>query len=119
MKRFFKVETKKEDPVHLGILLKEEEKKRAGGSAVGPVASPMAPFVGRGGGGKREGEGSKPRQNLRSSRLRGKFKYFSQHRQESPQKALGGVGRGDRDLNMVLVFNPTPQMFFPYPGPSW
>lgn len=58
MKRyFFKSETKKEDPVHLGILLKEAEKKRAGGSAVGPVASPMAPFVGSGGGdGKREKE---------------------------------------------------------------
>lgn len=51
MKRyFFKSETKKEDPVHLGILLKEAEKKRAGGSVVGPVASPMAPFVGSGGG---------------------------------------------------------------------
>lgn len=56
MKRyFFKSETKKEDPVHLGILLKEAEKKRAGGSAVGPVASPMAPFVGSGGGGMGRG----------------------------------------------------------------
>lgn len=51
-----------EDPVHLGILLKEaEKKKRAGGSAVGPVASPMAPFVGSGGGGGWE-EGGRRKQ---------------------------------------------------------
>lgn len=109
----------------MGILLKEAEKKKGRWLSGWPCSLSHGTFCRKWGwgwgreDGKREGEGSKPRQNLRSSRLRGKFKYFSQHRQESPQKALGGVGRGDRDLNMVLVFNPTPQMFFPYPGPSW
>lgn len=84
---------------------------------------PMAPFTGSGGGG---GAGQRVRNQTRQifGEAAGKrqVQVFLPAQPESPQKALRGVGRGDRDLNMVLVcflflffFNPTPNMFVPLP----
>lgn len=60
----------------MGILLKETE-KGAGGSAVGPVAAPMAPFTGSGGWERRGEEGSKTQAESEKQQVRGKSSSIS------------------------------------------
>lgn len=64
------------------------DRKGAGGSAVGPVASPMAPFIGSGGWERRGEEGSKTQAEFEKQQVRGKVQVFLPAQAESPQKAL-------------------------------
>lgn len=72
------METKEEDQFTRST---KGGRRRASGSAIGPAASSMAPFIGSGGEGGREREKREPNPGrfLEKQQVRGKFKYFSQH----------------------------------------